>query len=148
MRARGVTTPLLIATASSSIDLNTVSSPGESSIRYMPDLMSAGFRAKKEVLRSAISRNFRARVRCTFVHAELTDRSHCNRCIATDELSNHQLLGTLQTCYPCASFCSLPRRQKSRADESPEMRRSRSGKLPVIVPWSAISPVVSEGLEC
>src|SRR6185295_3366940 len=50
----------------------TVSSPGESSIRYMPDLMSAGFRAKV-VLRSAISRNFRARVRCTFVHAELTD---------------------------------------------------------------------------
>src|SRR6478735_5038981 len=46
MRARGVTTPLLIATASSSIDLNTVSSPGESSIRYMPDLMGAGFRAK------------------------------------------------------------------------------------------------------
>src|SRR6186997_726959 len=46
MRARGVTTPLLIATASSSIDLNTVSAPGESSIRYMPDLMSAGFRAK------------------------------------------------------------------------------------------------------
>src|SRR6185503_12194104 len=80
MRARGVTTPLLIATASSSIDLNTVSSPGESSIRYMPDLMGAGFRAK-EVLRSAISRNFRARVRCTFLHAELTDAAHCNRCV-------------------------------------------------------------------
>jgi hypothetical protein len=55
-----VTTPRLIATANSSIDLNAVSSPGESSIRYILH--------PHEVLRITIVCKFHAHGGCIFVH--------------------------------------------------------------------------------
>jgi hypothetical protein len=65
MRAREVTIPRRIATASSSIDLNAVSSPGASSIRYILD--------PHEVLRLTNVCKSRARYRCTFVHVREAD---------------------------------------------------------------------------
>src|SRR5215210_9360187 len=132
MRARGVTTPLLTATASSSIDLNTVSSPGESSIRYMPDLMRCrGFERTVEVLRMQIPRNFRARVQCTFVHVVLAAEPSCNGCY---RLRNLVLIGRylrLVLARPGdACSCSLPRRQRTGAFSMIETSQWRSGKLP------------------
>src|SRR3954469_1478268 len=88
MRARGVTTPLLIATASSSIDRKTVSSPGESSIRYIHDPHEGrSFRANIGVMRLGSVRKFHAMSACIFVHDGLTaaifngsGHSRCNGC--------------------------------------------------------------------
>src|SRR6476646_246347 len=61
MRAFDVMTPLRTPVASSSIVLKTVTSPGASSIRYMPLLAKMGGVEQ-------VACQIRARIRCTFLH--------------------------------------------------------------------------------
>src|SRR3712207_1646679 len=92
MRARGVTTPRFTATASSSIDLKTVSSPGESSIRYMPDPMNAEVVEQDSGVRLQNRRNFHAGRTCIFIHDALTASSRCNVCLClAGSFSSHAL---------------------------------------------------------
>jgi hypothetical protein len=78
MRALEVTTLRRIATASSSMVRKAVSSPGESSIRYMHTSSCA--EVLPEVLRTNYVCEFRARERCTFVHVGVTAEDRCNAC--------------------------------------------------------------------
>jgi hypothetical protein len=133
MRALDVTTPRRIATANSSIDLNAVSSPGESSIRYIGPPLEVLRVSSKCSDRLSRKCKFHARTPCIFVHVGVTDaksvRAYRNAwAVSGNTLATTELERAIDFAAEC-SFLQLAETAESLNFSEPEESIFWSGTL-------------------